>query len=197
MLPAQPLIVQPDAPLPYIDGHTAIKQIHNRNLQDSIDLTCRTIPVRPNAYDNIPMVIEENELVNMDRHFPHLCPLKSTVTNDLKLKTRTDVPHQKVIDKIVDKLNSKTLHFYNLPFALDALRKGQRKDTFFSSIIGYLEDNLLPNNIKHHHSIIAEGENYLLFNTLLFHFTVKLSKTVELKLALCIPLDLSYITQVL
>ncbi len=40
-------------------------------------------------------------------------------------------------------------------------------------------------------TIIAEAENYLLFNTLLFHFTVKSSKTVEHKVAFCIPLELS------
>ncbi len=83
------------------------------------------------------------------------------------------------------------MYFYNLPFALDTLRKGQRKDTFFSGIINYLEDNHLPTNIKLQQSIIAEAENYWLFNTFLFHFTVKSSKTVEHKLALCIPLELS------
>ncbi len=75
------------------------------------------------------------------------------------------------------------MHFYHLPFALDTLRKGQCKDAFFSDIIRYLEDNHLPTNIKRQQSIIAEAENYLVFNTLLFHFTVKSTKTVEHKLA--------------
>ncbi len=95
------------------------------------------------------------------------------------------------INTIVDQLNSKTMHFYNLLFALDTLRKGQRKDAFFSDIIRYLEDNNLPSNIKCQPSIIAEAENYLLFNTLLFNFTIKSTKTVEHKLTLCIPLELS------
>ncbi len=34
-------------------------------------------------------------------------------------------------------------------------------------------------NVK---TVIAEAEHYLLFNTLLFHFTVKSSKTVEHKM---------------
>ncbi len=83
------------------------------------------------------------------------------------------------------------MHFYNLPFALNTLSKGQRKDIFYSSIISYPEDKHLPTNIKRQQSIIAEAENFLLFNGLLFHFTVKSSKTVEHKLALCIPLELS------
>ncbi len=83
------------------------------------------------------------------------------------------------------------MHFYNLPFALDTLRKSQRKDAFFSDIIKYLEDNHLPTNVKCQNSVIAEAERYLLFNTLLFHFTVKSSKTVEHKMALCIQLELS------
>ncbi len=83
------------------------------------------------------------------------------------------------------------MHFYNLLFVLDTLRKGQHKDALFSHIIRYLEDNHLPTNIKRQQLIIAEAENYLVFNTLLFHFTVKSNKTVQHKLALCIPLELS------
>ncbi len=83
------------------------------------------------------------------------------------------------------------MHLYNLPFALDTLRKSQRKDVFFSDIIKYLEDIQLTINKKRQSSIIAEADNLLLFNTLLFHFTAKSTKTVDHKLALCIPLDLS------
>ncbi len=127
----------------------------------------------------------------MDRHFPRLLPLCTYYNKDLQIKIHQDVPHQKVINKIVDQLNNKTMHFYNLPFALDTLWKSQCKDAFFSDIIKYLEHNHLPTNVKHQNSVIAEAEHYLLFNTLLFHFTVKSSKTVEHKMALCIPLELS------
>ncbi len=137
------------------------------------------------------MVIEDRQPVDMDRHFRRLCPLTSAFTKDFQLKTCRDVPNQNVIDKIVDQLNSKTIHFYNLPFASDTLRKGQRKYTFFSGIISYLEDNHLPTNVKRQQSIIAKAENILLFNTLLFHFTVRSSETVEHKLALSITLKLS------
>ncbi len=82
------------------------------------------------------------------------------------------------------------MQFYNLLFVLDTLRKSQRKDIYFFDIIKYLEDNHLPTNIKCQQSIIAEAEHYLLFNSLLFHFTVKSTKTVEHKLVLCIPLEL-------
>ncbi len=119
----------------------------------------------------------------MDRHFPRLLLVSTNYSKDLQLKTHRDMLHQKVINKIVDQLNSKTMHFYNLPFALDTLRKSKRKDVFFSELIRYLEDNHLPTNVKHKNSVIAEAEHYLLFNTLLFHFTVKSSKTVENKMA--------------
>ncbi len=127
----------------------------------------------------------------MDRHFPRMRLLTSTFSKDLQLKTHRDMPHQIVINEIVDQLNSKTIHLYNLPFALDTLRRGQHKDMFFSDIIKYLQDNHLPTNIKLQQSIIAEAENNLLFNTLLLHFTVKSTKTVEHKLVLCIPLEQS------
>ncbi len=131
VLPAQPLIFQPDATLPYFEEETAIKQIYSRNLHDNIDLMRRTVPARPNAHDTIPLVIEDHQPINMDRHFPSFLPLTSAFTKGRKLKTCRDVPHQKVIDKIVVQLNSKTMHFYNLRFALDTLRKGQQKGTFF------------------------------------------------------------------
>ncbi len=117
--------------------------------------------------------------------------MTSTFSKNLQLKTNRDVPTQKVINKILDPINTKTMHFYNLPFALQTLRKSQRKDKFFCNIINYLEDNHLPSNIKIQQSVLAEAENYLLFNNLLFHFTVKSTKTAEHKLALCIPLELS------
>ncbi len=156
-----------------------------------MDLKWRTAPTRSATHNNIPQVTETIQPVNMDSHFLRLRPLTTAYSKDLQLKTCRDVPHQKVINKIIDQLNSKTMHFYNLPFALDTLKKGQHKDPFFSDIIKYLEDNHLPTNMKRQQSILAEAENYLLFNTLLFHFTVKSTKTVEHKMALCIPLELS------
>ncbi len=95
-----------------------------------MDLTHRTVLTRPANTNSIPQVTETLQSVNMDRHFPRLLPLSTEYSKDLQLKTRRDVPHQKVI-------------------------------------------------------------NYLLFNTLLFHFTETSSKTVEHKMALCILLELS------
>ncbi len=69
--------------------------------------------------------------------------------------------------------------------------KKSTQDTFFSNIIKYLEDNHLPTNVKCQNSVIVEAEHYLLFNTLLFHFTLNLSKTVEHKMALCVLLELN------
>ncbi len=188
---AQLPIIEPDVPLPYNDDEMALKQIQTRNLQDNIDLTCRTATARPPTHNNIPQVIEDLRPVNMDRYFPQMHPFTSIFSKDFQLKTCRDVPYQKVINKIVDQLNSKTMHFYNLPFALDTLRKGQRKDAFFSDIIRYLEDNHLPTNIKLQQSLIAEAENYLVFKTLLLHFMIKSTKTVTHKLAFCISLELS------
>ncbi len=45
---AQPVIVQPDALLPFIEEQTVIKQIDTRNLQDNIDLTRQTAPAGHN-----------------------------------------------------------------------------------------------------------------------------------------------------
>ncbi len=46
-MPVTPLAtVQPDAPLPYNDDETALKQIHMCNVQDNVDLTHTTAPAR-------------------------------------------------------------------------------------------------------------------------------------------------------
>ncbi len=104
--PAQLIIVQPDAPLLFDEVQTAIKQIEAQNIQDNRTLTERTIPAQYRQHDIIPMVMEERHQVDMDRHFPRLHLLDSVYTKDLQIKTHRDVPNQKVIDKIVDQLNS-------------------------------------------------------------------------------------------
>ncbi len=65
---------------------------------------------------NVPEVTETLQSVNMDRQFPRLLLLCTNYSKDLQVKTLSDVPHQKVINKIVDQLKGKTMHFYNLPF---------------------------------------------------------------------------------
>ncbi len=131
-----PVIGPPPTPLYNVD-ETALKNIHKWNLQDNVDLTRRTAAPRP-PNDLLQTVTEVVQPAIMETHFPCLRPLTTTHSKDLQLKTRGDIPHQKVINKIVDQLNSKTMHIYNLPFALDTLRKSQRKDVFFSDIIKYL-----------------------------------------------------------
>ncbi len=169
----------PPRPAPFSDNETALKLIHPYNIQDNVDLTRRTVPTRPTHINSIPEVTETLQSVNVDRHFPRLLPLCADYSKNLQLKTHHEVTHQKVINKIVDQLNCKTMQFYNLQFVLDTLRKSQHKDVFFSDVIKYLEDNHLPTNVKRQNSIITEAKHYLLLSTLLFHFTVKSSKTVE------------------
>ncbi len=121
-----PVIGPPPTPLCNEDER-ALKNIHERNLQDNVDLTRRTAAPRP-PNDLLPTVTEVIQPAVMETHFPSLRPLTTTYSKDLQLKTFWDIPHQKVINKIIDQLNSKTMPFYNLPFALDTLRKSQRKD---------------------------------------------------------------------
>ncbi len=127
--PIQPPIVLdttehgPPEHMPYNIDDTALAQINIRNLLDNIDLTLRTrLPAVPNQ-ETIPHVTENVEPIAMARHFPQLRPLQTTISNDLQMKTRRDVPHQKVINKMIDQLNSKTMHFYNLPFAFRHFKK--------------------------------------------------------------------------
>ncbi len=69
MQQAQPAIVQPDSLLPFIEDQKAIQLIHALNLQNNIDLTRRMALAAPNQHDTIPRVIEDHQLINMDKHF--------------------------------------------------------------------------------------------------------------------------------
>ncbi len=109
----------------FYEDATAIKQIEAQNIQNNRNQAERAILTPNRNHDKIPMVTEECQQVDMDRHFPRLHPLTSVFNKDLQLINHRDVHNQKVIVKIVDQLNSKTMHFYNLPFALYTLRKGQ------------------------------------------------------------------------
>ncbi len=77
------------------------------------------------------MVIEDHQQVNMDRHFPRLRSLTSSFTKDLKLKIRRDVPNQKVIDKIVDQLNSKNYAFLQFTICIGYFAEGSTKENIF------------------------------------------------------------------
>ncbi len=94
-------------PAQFSNNETALKWIHTLNIQDNLDFTCQTAPTRPTNINNKPEVTEILQSVNMDRFFPRLLPLYTDYSKDLQFKTRRDVQHQKVIDKIVDQLNSK------------------------------------------------------------------------------------------
>ncbi len=108
LTPSTPQVADPPEPAQFSDNETALKQIHTHNIQDNLDLTHRTAPTRPSLTKNIPEVTEILQSVNMDRHFPCLLPLCTNYSKNLQLKTRHDMPHQKIINKIVDHLNSKT-----------------------------------------------------------------------------------------
>ncbi len=162
----------------------------------------RQLPIPPPTviapHDHLPYNNDETALKQINiRNLQDNVDLTQR-TRPTREPTHATIPHVTENTELVHMaghfphlLNSKTMHFYNLPFAFDTFRKSQRKGIFFSDIIKYLEDNHLPINKRRQNSIIAEAENYLLFSTLLFHFTVKSHKTVEHKLALCIPLELS------
>ncbi len=125
----------------FSDNETALKQIDTSNIQDNLDLTCRNAPTRQTHINSIPEVTETLQSINMDSHFPRLLPLCTDYSKDLQLKTRQDVSHQKFINKIIDQLNSKTMHFYNLPFVLLYLTKKSTQRCLF-----------------HRHYIVSRGQ---------------------------------------
>ena len=142
--------------------------------------------------EEIPEIEEIILPVDVSSDFEPLIPLSTETSSNIKIKTRKDIPKQNVINKLLDLLNKKTTHFYHLPFTLDALRKSQRQDAFYAPLIQYLESNHLPANNKKQRTIIAECENYILFNDLLYHLTMPSNKVAIHKIALCIPRDLSH-----
>ncbi len=130
---------------------------------------------------------ENSEATDIAKHFPTLSPLLDGHGTNMLITSRNNMPHQRTIYIIVDQLNDKSKHLYNLPFQLRTLRNSQIKDAFLAPIISYLEDNHLPSNKKRQDVVIAEAEHYLLFSDLLFRFSIRKENET---FGLCIPHEL-------
>ncbi len=188
---ASPIIV-PQGPNEHFDEHsTATAVIHSGNeTKQNRHLNKAIIGRMNNEQATVPSIEENIEAVNTAKHFPKLSQLLNGHGTDVLIKNQKEMPDQRTIDSIVDQLNDKINHLYRLPFELATLRNSQRKGAFFALKISYLEDNHLPSNKTRQNIILAEAENYLLFNDLLFHFSTRHDKKENDKFALCIPYDL-------
>ncbi len=109
-------VLQPNITISFNECETSIQYIRNQNIPSNRYLDEETSSTIERNQEEILIVTEVQEPVDMNKHFPCLRLLNSTQSKDLQLKTHMDVPNQKIIDKIVDQLNTKTMHFYNLPF---------------------------------------------------------------------------------
>ncbi len=163
----------------------------NMDVHDSQELSA-VLHANDVPSDNfIPFVKENVESPVLKENFPKLTALSTINSSNITIKTHKDMPSQSIINKLLDLMNHKINYFYHLPFELTTLRKEQRKDHFFSSIIDYLESNHLPSNIKRQQSIISEAENFIMFNNILCQIVDRTTGTIDNKIALCIPLQLS------
>jgi hypothetical protein len=186
--------VQEPTPVPRIrlPDLQAISDIDGHMPSDSNEVSKLLHPTEPDFITTPPEVDERIIPVDLESQFQPLMPLSTLPFKNLKIKTRKDITKQTFIDKLLETLNHKSTHFYQLPFSLDALRKSQRLDPFYATLILYLESNHLPSNDKKQRTILAECENYILFNNLLYHFNTPSSKIAVHKVALCIPRDISH-----
>lgn len=155
------------------------KQLHDRQSSTTNDAL-------------LPEVTEDCQQPNIAEQFPSLQPLLTGPTDKLVMKSRKGLPSQEAINKILDVLNTKTMHYYKLPFNLAELRQQQREDPYLRKIIGYLESNILPKKSTHQRSIIAQAENYVLFSDLLFRVVNRSRKGLEPKTTVCIPENLAH-----
>ncbi len=138
----------------------------------------------------IPFVEENVEMPVLKENFPKLTALSTKNSSNITIKTCKDMPNQSIINKLLDLLNHTSKHFYHLPFELMMLPKEQRKDNFFSPITDYLESNHLSSNLKSQPSIISEAENII--KHILYRIVDRTARTIDYKIALCIPLQLSH-----
>lgn len=107
--------------------------------------------------------------------------------SDVKNIRTTHIPHQKDIQRVMKKIQSKIVRDYNLPFDAKELRMQQATCPFFKPIFDFLAHDILPQDAKTARSIRNRAEEYILCDGLLFRLTLHKKHKSRVVLQLVIP----------
>ena len=88
-------------------------------------------------------------------------------SKELNVFTR-HIPKQKEIDEFLKVLKAKVIHCYSLPILASEIQQAYKTSPAFKNIYRYITTNMLPSNKRAQCSIIANADNYIVAEGLLF-----------------------------
>lgn len=88
-------------------------------------------------------------------------------SSNLNLFTR-HIPKQKDIEDFLKILRAKVLHSYSLPLLASEIQQAYKTSPAFKNIYQYITTNMLPSTKRVQRSVIANAENYIVADDLLF-----------------------------
>ena len=191
----QPQIVQ--GPLTGMDtdiGHRANNRIRQEvRPRPTLVQTRQISETPPTLLQQIPtsqpQYIDDNTVTSPPSHlYDKPKPIMENLDNDSIM--RKHIPRQRDIDKYLKIIKGKVLQDYNLPLSARTVKQEQRTSHNFKQIIDYIEHGRLPNRKRKMKAIIAQAENFIICDGLLFRLTLTADKE-DCKLALCIPQSLA------
>ena len=119
---------------------------------------------------------------------PHLTrPLQNLLSeySDQNVILR-NIPKQRDITRMLDKIKTKVLQNYHLPFSKREIAKEQSLCPYFKDMYLYLKEGLLPSTRKASKKIICESEHYVLIDSILFRTAVS-NDSEDVKVMLAVP----------
>lgn len=111
-------------------------------------------------------------------------PLLSRV-NMNSIKTR-HLPKQVEIDKLLNLIKKKALRDYPMPMDAVDMINAQKADSFFKDIYTYLASDMLPNNRRAAKRVLAQAENFILVEGILFRVVLD-ERRSDVRLNLAVP----------
>ncbi len=109
-------------------------------------------------------------------------PPKPLITKVQSLKT-THIPKQIELNRMMDVIKRKLLRDFNLPVAINDVRKAQLSSPTFKPIIDWLRHGILPKDSRSARSIQLKAEEYIMCNGVLFRLFFKADGDFILQLA--------------
>ena len=97
-----------------------------------------------------------------------------------------NMPKQRDINRMMDKIRTKVLQNYHLPFSKREVAKEQSLCAYFKDMYVYLKEGLLPSAKRAAKKIICESENYIMIDNILFRIYVPNDRE-DIKVMLAVP----------
>jgi hypothetical protein len=140
---------------------------------------------------NVPieaLVTEEHDNEVFETHAPvpdTFTKQSQPIFNDIGEVILKHLPKQAEINKMLNKIKSKALRNYHLPYSKREIAKQQSVCPDFKDVYSYILEGLLPSDKKAAKRVMCNAENYILIDNVLFRLIVK--SEIDCKVTLAVP----------